>query len=454
MEPIAELPLEQSARLTGLTRGQAVVMAGLIGLVLFVAATTPEEGLRLLTVGLWALFTIAALWRLVLLLIAPPAPRAAPAPSELPRYTIVAALRDEAAMVDQLVDRLSRLDYPSDRLQGFLALEADDAATIAAARGARRPDWLEVLIVPPGHPTTKPRALNHALAVATGNLITVYDAEDDPSPGQLREAAARFAGGDEGLACLQAPLRVRATQRSATRFLDRQFAAEYAALFEVILPAYARLRMPFPLGGTSNHFRTDVLRAIGGWDAHNVTEDADIGFRLWRRGYRLDVLGSPTWEPPPGGLDRWLPQRCRWLKGFMQTWGVHMRAPSGQGWRGLAAFQATLGRTIVSAALYAPALLAVLYFVGASLETHRLIIPPVALGVLGCGAVLAWTSCWLGARRAGIRYGVIDMLQAPIYWSLLTLAFVHAAWRLVRQPHAWDKTQHTPDEPETGRPAA
>ena len=176
-------------------------------------------------------------------------------------------------MVCQLIERLSRIDYPSDKLQGFLLLEAHDQATIAVARAAVRPSWLELLLIPPGSPQTKPRALNSGLALATGALLTVYDAEDTPDPLQLREAAARFAADPTGrLACLQAPLRIRAGRL----FLERQFAAEYASLFETALPGMARLGLPFPLGGTSNHFRVDALRAVGGWDAWNVTEDADL----------------------------------------------------------------------------------------------------------------------------------------------------------------------------------
>ena len=236
---------------------------------------------------------------------------------------MLAALHDEAAVTGQLIERLARIDYPADRLQGLLLLEAHDHATIAAALGARRPPWLDILLIPAGAPQTKPRALNCGLALATGDLLAVYDAEDEPHPLQLREAAARFAADAAGgLACLQAPLRIR---QGPAAFLDRQFAAEYASLFESTLPGMARLGLPFPLGGSSNHFRVDALRAVGGWDAWNVTEDADLGFRLWEDGWRAGVIRHPTIESAPGGLDNWLPQRARWLKGYMQTWGVHTR---------------------------------------------------------------------------------------------------------------------------------
>ena len=270
-----------------------------------------------------------------------------------------------------------------------------------------------------------------------------------PDPGQLREAAARFAHGHPRLACLQAPLRIRTAADPARRrpFLDRQFAAEYASLFEVVLPALARLGLPFPIGGTSNHFRVDVLRQVGGWDPWNVTEDADLGFRLWRMGWRLDVMNAPTWETPPGDLRVWLPQRTRWLKGYMQTWLVHMRDPIALGWRGLLSLQLTLGVALVSAALHALALaLLTALTLGALSAGLSPATPPLALMVLTAGAASSWISASAGCRHAGIPYGVRDMAASPFYWSVLSLAFAQAAWRLIRQPFAWDKTPHAPDE--------
>ncbi|GLS02219.1 hypothetical protein GCM10007859_22410 [Brevundimonas denitrificans] len=402
-------------------------------------------------------FLVMAVWRVVLILVsAAPLPEP-PIPSVWPRYTILAALHDEAEIVSQLIERLSRIDYPPDRLHGLLVLEAHDHETIAAALAAPRPDWLEVLVTPPGRPQTKPRALNFALTHATGELLTVYDAEDAPDPHQLREAAARFAADRSGrLACLQAPLRIRAPDGDQARFVDRQFAAEYASLFETVLPGMARLRLPFPLGGTSNHFRVDVLRAVGGWDGWNVTEDADLGFRLWSHGWTLGVMARPTWETPPGGLPHWLPQRTRWLKGYLQTWGVHTRKPWRLGWRGAFALVMTVGAGLVSAAIHG---LTLAWVTAAVLVSAMAGLPPetpvLALCVLVLGAASAWLSCAIGARRAAAPYTAGDMMAAPAYWALLSLAFVHAAWRLVLDPFAWDKTPHRREAgPEGISPAA
>lgn len=449
-------PRHLSAAERWLTPGQGVFVALLLmGIVVWLSRDAGGAW-HTASIVVPGTFLVAALWRLLLIGVSlrPAAPIQPVA--DLPRYTVVAALHDEAEVLPQLVAHLAALDYPADRLQGFLALEAHDHDTIEAAWAADRPDWLSILIVPPGKPQTKPRALNHALARATGDLITVYDAEDEPDPLQLREAAGRFASDPEGtLACLQAPLRIRRRSASpdASPFLDRQFAVEYAALFEVALPGMTRLGLPFPLGGTSNHFRVDILRQVGGWDPWNVTEDADLGFRLWRHGYRLGVLGRPTWETPPGDLRAWLPQRNRWMKGYMQTFGVHTRRPLDLGLRGLLALVMTLGVSLASAAVHAPSVAWVMAAVMVAFDAGLTPATPVpALSVLLLGASVAWVSALIGARRAGVPYGLFDMLQAPAYWSLLSLAFVHAAFRLVTQPFAWDKTHHSPDP--VDRPSA
>ncbi len=433
-------------------RGLSAIQWGLVGLAAagMVRALTlpPSQSFDGLAAVAGSAFLFVAAWRCVLIFASRRPPPEAAAPDLWPRYTVLAALHDEAEVVDQLIARLAAIDYPPDRLQGLLVLEAHDVATRDAALAAPRPDWLGIFVAPRGRPGTKPRALNCALPHATGDLLTVYDAEDAPDPGQLKEAAGRFLADAGGrLACLQAPLRIRPAPGSVTPFLDRQFAAEYASLFEIALPGLTRLGLPFPLGGTSNHFRVDVLRAVGGWDSWNVTEDADLGFRLWRQGWRLGVLRRPTWETPPGALHDWLPQRTRWLKGYMQTWGVHTRGLA-LGPRGLFALIMTLGVGLTSAALYGPTLCWVLASVlvaamaGLPPETPRL-----ALSVLVLGAATAWLSCVLGARRAGVPYGARDMMAAPLYWSLLSLAFTQALWRLVIEPFAWDKTRHRREVP-------
>lgn len=390
-----------------------------------------------------------ASWRIALIALSRKPPPRAPEPLQWPRYTILAALYQEAAILPQLVERLSLIDYPEDALEGFILLEEDDLQTRTVAQNLRLPAWLKVIVVPAGSPQTKPRALNYGLDRATGQLLTIYDAEDSPDPSQLKEAAARFMDDTKSHACFQAPLRIQRRHKAAvrTQMIDRQFAAEYAALFEVILPGMARLGLPFPLGGTSNHFRVDVLRTVGGWDAYNVTEDADLGFRLWRAGWKLGVISAPTWETPPGPFNLWLPQRTRWLKGYLQTLAVHLGKP-GLGAKGVFAFFTTLIAALVAASIHGFALAGIGTI--ALLSLLSLSTPDIgwgAAGVLVTGYLASWQTCAVGLRRIGQRYRLRDMAMAPLYWSMLSIAFAHALMRLVFQPHFWDKTPHLPDIP-------
>src|SRR5208282_646403 len=253
-------------------------------------------------------------------------PVAPPALSDraLPTYTIIAPMYREASVAAQFVAALKALDYPAAKLEIKLVLENDDSETAAALRKTGLAPNMEIVITPDGAPRTKPRALNVALPLARGKLLAIYDAEDRPEPDQLRIAAAAYAVAGPRVACLQARLTV---DNGGDGFFPYFFAVGYASLFDVINPGLGKLGMPMPLGGTSNHFRTALLRRVVGWDAWNVTEDADLGLRLARFGYQVETIDSATYEDAPVTFSDWLGQRTRWLKGWMQTLAVFLRTP-------------------------------------------------------------------------------------------------------------------------------
>lgn len=244
------------------------------------------------------------------------APRPRPGSHRLPTYSVLVPLYKEANMVPALLANLAALDYPHEKLDIKLVVEPNDTETRAALETVRHDSRFEVFVVPDAGPRTKPKALSAALPFARGELVVVYDAEDEPAPDQLRVAAAAFATAGPGLACVQASLAVR---NAGDNWLTKHFAAEYAGLFDVFLPALAGKRLPLPLGGTSNHFRAATLRKVGGWDPHNVTEDADLGMRLARFGFRTGVIDSTTMEEAPADFRNWLNQRTRWFKGWMRS---------------------------------------------------------------------------------------------------------------------------------------
>ncbi len=327
------------------------VVAGLAWL----GRSDPTRALDVVHVSAFALFAAMILVRLLAAAhLAAPLTRLA-TPGLWPVYTILCPLYREANVVTDLILALERLDYPHEALDIKLLVEGDDEETVAATLAAARAPHMEVVIVPASAPRTKPKALNVGLARARGDYVVVYDAEDRPHPQQLRAALAAFEDGDDTLACVQAPL---AIDNAGASWLARQYAAEYAIQFFAVLPFLARHRLPLPLGGTSNHFRTQKLREAGGWDPYNVTEDADIGYRLARNRQQIGVIAPPTWEEAPVGLGAWLNQRSRWIKGHLQTWLVLMRNPfrtiHEMGLTGFLAMQLMLGGGLLAAAVHGP----------------------------------------------------------------------------------------------------
>jgi cellulose synthase/poly-beta-1,6-N-acetylglucosamine synthase-like glycosyltransferase len=354
---------------------------------------------------------------------------------DLPVFTVLAPAYRETGILDQLMRALAALDYPPTRLDIKIVLEADDRDTIAAARELAFDSRFELIIVPSGTPRTKPRALNYALQFARGDIITIYDAEDIPDPDQLRAAAAAFAVADSRLACVQAPLNWYNHRRNP---LTRQFALEYAVHFHAILPLLARLGIPLPLGGTSNHIRRDALMEAGGWDAWNVTEDADLGFRLARLGYRSDVIAPPTLEEAPETVARWVRQRSRWLKGYWQTLAVHLRRPGQLPPRAMLGLALTLAAACLSATAHTPIVIATVGLVFAGLAGT----PGAALGLLLSGYAASILCSAVAIRRAGLRTRGIDLLSLPLYWPMQTVAAIMAVAELKHRPFFWAKTEH------------
>lgn len=428
---------QRSARRT-LHVTQFVAIALMAGAFAYAAATAPNFTWMIVHAAAVALFTLAILLRLAAAAhLAPILSRLADGP-HWPVYTVLCPIYREANVVADLVASLNELDYPRSALDIKLIVEADDVDTIAAALAVSGPPQIEVVIVPAAAPRTKPKALNAGLARARGEFVVVYDAEDRPDPQQLRAALAAFEDGDADLVCVQAPL---AIDNADASWIAQQFAAEYAIQFREILPLLARLKLPLPLGGTSNHFRAEALRAVGGWDPYNVTEDADLGYRLARDGYRAGVIGPPTWEEAPVTFNAWLGQRTRWIKGHLQTWLVLMRNPARAAREmGLGAFltmQLLLGGGIVAALVHGPLAFVVLT---AALSFYDLTPVDFTLAIAGyCVAVFAALSaCALSGNLIPARAAP----TMPFYWPLATIAAVRAVVELIFRPHHWSKTKH------------
>jgi cellulose synthase/poly-beta-1,6-N-acetylglucosamine synthase-like glycosyltransferase len=420
-----------------------LVLLGVLALAQPLALGLAVLALALLSMALNVGLKFAAM---IAALRAPDAPGLPAGDSLDPTISIIVALYRESDIAARLVQRLARLDYPAALLDVILAVEADDRTTLDALSAAELPPWMQIVIVPEGQVKTKPRALNHALDYARGTIIGVYDAEDAPEPDQLRKVVAQFRRSGPEVGCLQGMLDY---YNPRTNWLSRCFTIEYAGWFRLILPGIARLGLVVPLGGTTLFFRRDVLEAVGAWDAHNVTEDADLGVRLVRHGYRTELVDTVTGEEANCRAFPWVKQRSRWIKGYMMTWAVHMRHP-GLLWRQLGP-RAFLGFQVMFFGSIAQVLLAPVLW-------SFMLVPlgyehPLS-AVLPVGLVWGMMTVFILSEVANLAIGIVGLgrtrhrLSAwwvptmKLYFPLATLAAYKALFELVSRPFYWDKTAH------------
>lgn len=373
---------------------------------------------------------------------------------DLPVYTILVPVYQEANVIGRIIDSVESWQYPKDRLDVLVLLEESDTETIEAAHAAEPAAHVRLLIVPEGQPRTKPRACNYGLLFARGEYVVIYDAEDRPEPDQLLKALGTFrfaeqiaaAGHARPLACVQASLNY---YNADYNVLTRMFSIEYAQWFDTMLPGMDVTGCPIPLGGTSNHFLRSALVEVGGWDPYNVTEDADLGLRLASSGYRVDVVDSTTWEEATAKVGPWIRQRTRWIKGYMVTAAVNLRRPIA--WtrtNGLSGLVTMLGLILGTPAAF------LLYPLALGFTLGTWLIGPVFevrlprwlldIGILnmvwlnGLMVVLSGIAAW---RRYNWRIAAFAVFL-PVYWLLHGVAAWRAAIQIGTDPHRWEKTPH------------
>jgi cellulose synthase/poly-beta-1,6-N-acetylglucosamine synthase-like glycosyltransferase len=446
---------EHSARTTVTKRQRAVFIWGAV---LYVAAlaAAPRETLVATMAAITLIYTVTFLFKFLLTFVG--ASRkvdvdidaealAGLSEADLPVYTVLVPMFREARVLPLLLEGLGQLDYPASKLEIKLVLEDEDTETIEAAKALRPPGTVEIIRVPNSQPKTKPKACNYALLFARGEFVTIYDAEDQPERDQLKKAVIAFHRGGPKLACVQA--RLNYFNRSEN-WLTRMFTLEYSQWFDFLLPGLDRLRMPIPLGGTSNHFRLSVLRKVRGWDPFNVTEDADLGVRLAQEGYSIGVINSTTFEEANGVLPSWIKQRSRWIKGYMQTWLVHMRHP-GRLWRsvgprGVFCFHFFIGAPPLLM-LVNPIVWAITIAFYLLRDTSFGWLFPEPIGTLAtfnlffANLFLIYFGIVAALKRRYLDLVPTGLLQ-PLYWVLHSIAAYKALWQLIRNPHYWEKTEH------------
>ena len=370
---------------------------------------------------------------------------------DLPVYTVLVPLYKEAAILPRLIDGLAGLDYPATLLDVKVLAEADDEETIEAFHRLAPPPHIKLVVVPDALPKTKPKACNYGLLHARGQYVVIFDAEDKPEPDQLKKVVCAFNKADAAVTCVQCKLNYYNRRQNV---LTRWFTTEYSMWFDVYMPGLDAAGSPIPLGGTSNHFQTDVLISLGAWDPYNVAEDADLGIRLSKAGLRTAVVDSTTFEEANSDVHNWIRQRSRWVKGYMQTWLVHMRHPV-QLWRQLGtrrfwSFQLTVGGTFLGFLLNPIYWLLSTVWIATEAGVIKSLFPSfvyyaAASALILGNFVFAYVNV-AGSMRRGYYDLVRYALFSPVYWALMSMGAWKGAIQLVTKPFYWEKTIHGLDD--------
>lgn len=377
---------------------------------------------------------------------------------DLPIYTILVPIYKEATVVENLVQRLDALDYPKHKLDIRILLEEDDSETLKAFQRLGVPSHYTLIVVPSTEPHTKPKACNYGLIRARGEITVIYDAEDMPEADQLKKVFLAFRELPESYVCIQSKLNYFNNDQN---ILTRWFTQEYSTWFDILLTGVMSIDMPIPLGGTSNHFKTRFLKEIGAWDPFNVTEDADLGIRLYKMNYHTAMLDSYTWEEANSNVKNWIRQRSRWIKGYMQTWLVHMRKPAKLyrelGLNGFIGYQAMVLGTpllpILNPLFWVMVILWYVFkppFIGALFPGALYYIAAaqfyfgnfifVYSNILGTYTVIRGSEL---TGKMHIRYSVLlSGILLPVYWVLMSVAGYKAMVQLILKPSYWEKTHH------------
>ena len=376
-----------------------------------------------------------------------PAEIAAQEPRVWPVFSILVPMYKEPETVKQMVASLMEMDYPADKKDVQILLEADDEVTLAAARALTLPPGFRVTEIPKSFPRTKPKACNIGLCLAKGEYLVIYDAEDLPEKDQLKKAVLAFETSPEKVVCVQSRLNYYNPRQNV---LTRWFTAEYSAWFDLQLPGLAAMGAVIPLGGTSNHFKTRVLQELMGWDAYNVTEDCDLGVRLGRAGYSTRMLETTTWEEACSDFRFWIKQRTRWQKGYIQTWFVHMRNPAKLlkelGPVNFLHYQLLVGGGTFSV-LINPLfwVMALVWFVFRPGGLAPLFPGPVFAAGAAClflGNFVFIYINLLGCCKRKQDSLMWWSLLTPVYWIMMSYSGWRALLQFFRDPFVWEKTQH------------
>jgi cellulose synthase/poly-beta-1,6-N-acetylglucosamine synthase-like glycosyltransferase len=355
-------------------------------------------------------------------------------------FSLIVPARHEETVLEMTLARLIRSDHPA--FEVLVVVGADDPGTREVAeRMADRHAELIKVVVDSSWPKNKPAALNAALPHCAGTITGVFDAEDDVHPALLRRV-------DQCLQRTDADVVQGGVQ--LMNFRSNWYALhnvlEYYFWFRSRLQFHARHRF-IPLGGNTVFIRTQVLRAVGGWDPDSLAEDCELGVRLSALGAHTVVCYEPelvTREECPPTLSAFVRQRTRWNQGYLQTLskGYWRRLPLRQ--RALGAYVLAMPYAMAIAWLLVPVAIGTAVAMKAPIPITLVSFLPAVpmLSMLAVEVAGLGEFCRTYQERASMGdYGRL-VLGLPLYQIVLGLAAARAVAREVRGTRGWEKTAH------------
>ncbi len=425
---------------------------------LFVIILAPRQSLETIVYTMIILYTIWGIYHLILLihgLNRPFNPLAKTAqrypscpnyPSSYPKISMIIPVRQEPILSRTIETCLLNTDYPMHKKEVIVVTEDDDMVRIALYYQQRYPENVKILMRKNYFPT-KPSALNDALALCTGEIIGVVDAEDVVEVDLLKKVASAIV--DHGYDTVQVMLRIGNVEDG---WIPRLFAIEYAGWFRIWLNGRSKLRVYTPLGGTGNYITREALMEVGGWDPTNLAEDAELAIRLMLSNKRICLIDARQWEEAPTTFKAWLKQRTRWYRGWLQSLWKYipvMLKISTVRRIGLANVIATIFILIAPLIVmlnYVAYSFTILWILeGLNILTSDIttdLFPSLALIPLLFN-IIYYSTLFEGALKEGIRCKGFDPLLAFVYMNIMMpIAASRAVYQCIFKDVFWEKTKH------------
>lgn len=356
-------------------------------------------------------------------------------------FSLLVPARHEEEVLGDTIDTLARLDHPAFEVVAIIG--HDDPGTEAVARAAarRHPDLVRV-VMDHSVPKNKPKGMNSALPHCRGDIVGVFDAEDEVQPELLRQVDARFNATDADV--VQGGVQLMNLQ---TSWWSLRNCLEYYFWFRSRLHFHANARF-IPLGGNTVFARASVLKEVGGWDSECLAEDCELGVRLSTRGAKVVVAYDPevvTREETPPTLKSLFKQRTRWNQGFLQVLrkGEWRKLPSLRQ-RMMARYLLSMPFLQAFTGLMIPVSLVLIGLVKVPLAVAMITFLPMTPTVLTLVAETVGLGDLKRMYEVKVRFrDYVRLLLGTLpYQVFLAAAAVRAVIRESRGIHAWEKTEH------------